>query len=260
MKASDLLFSIGRPVAYYPSLAKPLGGVNACLFFCQIFYWQDKTDCDLGVYKTAEDITNETGLSYKEQATARKILVDKGILIETHKRLDHKIFYKINISNLDSAISSIVNPRNADQGVREDPKCNFDLSTETTTETTIENNNVSLPEKQANITDVFDYWKLVMSSQRSKLDSKRKKLINDRLKTYSVDDLKTAIHGCSVSPFHMGENDRGVKYNSIELILRDSSKIDQFIGYSESPPKAGGSASNFDFDDVSWVKDFGDTL
>ena len=118
----------------------------------------------------------------------------------------------------------------------------------------------NLPDVSVKCDDVFDYWKMVMHSQKSKLDTKRKKLINDRLKTYSVDDLKTAIHGCSVSPFHMGTNDRGAKYNSIELILRDSGKIDQFIGYSQSPPKAGGSVPNFDFDDVSWVHDYGDAL
>lgn len=138
MRASDLLFSIGRPIAYYPSLTKPLGSVNACLFFCQIFYWQDKATSDLGVYKTAEEIEIETGMTYKEQATARKMLVEKGILIETHKRIEHKIFYRIDLDKLDFAISSFVNSRNADREVRELTKREFDLYTETTTETTTE--------------------------------------------------------------------------------------------------------------------------
>lgn len=46
---------------------------------------------------------------------------------------------------------------------------------------------------------------------------------------YVVDDLKAAIDGCFSSPFHQGENDRQRKFNSLELICRNSSKVDQFI-------------------------------
>jgi hypothetical protein len=46
---------------------------------------------------------------------------------------------------------------------------------------------------------------------------------------YSVDDLKLAIDGCHRSPFHMGENDNGRKYNTLELIVRDGSKVQSFI-------------------------------
>ena len=46
---------------------------------------------------------------------------------------------------------------------------------------------------------------------------------------YSVDDLKLAIDGCHRSPFHMGENDNGRKYNPLELIVRDGSKVQSFI-------------------------------
>jgi hypothetical protein len=46
---------------------------------------------------------------------------------------------------------------------------------------------------------------------------------------FSVDDLKLAIDGCHVSKFHGGDNDRGAKYQTLELIVRDSSKVTQFI-------------------------------
>jgi len=45
----------------------------------------------------------------------------------------------------------------------------------------------------------------------------------------SVEDLKLAIDGCHRSPFHMGENDNGRKYNTLELIVRDGSKVQSFI-------------------------------
>lgn len=105
LRPSDLLLDFGRPVAYYPGLVKRFGSVNAVIFFSQIFYWQDKTESELGVYKSAEDITSETGLSYREQLTARKHLVKRGVLIETDKRLEHKIYYRIDCDQLDQIMS-----------------------------------------------------------------------------------------------------------------------------------------------------------
>ena len=48
---------------------------------------------------------------------------------------------------------------------------------------------------------------------------------------YSVEDLCLAIDGCHQSPYHMGENERNRKFDSLELIVRDSSKVTQFIEF-----------------------------
>ncbi len=161
MRPSDLLLDFGRPVAYYPGLVKRFGSVNAVIFFSQIFYWQDKTDSELGVYKSSEDITAETGLSYREQLTARKHLVKRGILIETDRRLEHKIYYRIDcdqldqimtqpIDNLPNAQSAIGESHNGDLAKQQNerpPQDKFDGGgetnpqfdpTEITTETTTE--------------------------------------------------------------------------------------------------------------------------
>lgn len=42
MKAIEILNLLGKPNAYYPKLAKSLGGVNVAVLFSQLFYWQDK--------------------------------------------------------------------------------------------------------------------------------------------------------------------------------------------------------------------------
>ncbi len=65
---------------------------------------------------------------------------------------------------------------------------------------------------------------------KSKPGKKEKAKIRLRLKDgYSVDDLKAAIDGCHRSPFHCGENDRGKKYQSLELIMRDASHVTEFL-------------------------------
>lgn len=126
MRASDLLLDFGRPVAYFPGLVKRFGSVNAVIFFSQIFYWQDKADSKLGVYKTSEEIESETGLSYREQLTARKHLVSRGILIETNKRLEHKIYYLIDCEKLDCVMSQpIENTPNAQSATGESHNSDF---------------------------------------------------------------------------------------------------------------------------------------
>lgn len=126
MRASDLLLDFGRPVAYFPGLVKRFGSVNAVIFFSQIFYWQDKADSKLGVYKTSEEIESETGLSYREQLTARKHLVSRGILVETNKRLEHKIYYLIDCEKLDYVMSQLIeNAPNAQSATGESHNSDF---------------------------------------------------------------------------------------------------------------------------------------
>jgi hypothetical protein len=49
------------------------------------------------VYKTAEEIEEETGLTYKEQRYVRKLLTRLGFISETYKRTSHKLFFKFNV-------------------------------------------------------------------------------------------------------------------------------------------------------------------
>ena len=112
MNPSTMLKNTGRAIAYRPNVARLFGGVIAEIFFEQIFYWQDKADPVLGVYKTQEELEIETGLSRKEQETARKLLRGKGVLIETHKRLEHRMYYKIDCEKLDELLATLANDTN----------------------------------------------------------------------------------------------------------------------------------------------------
>lgn len=88
------------------------------------------------------------------------------------------------------------------------------------------------------VQEVFDHWRVKMTSPRSKLDGKRKGLIERALKLYPIEDLKRAIDGCAASPFHMGQNERREKYNGLDLILRSADKIEGFLARAENAPRA----------------------
>src|SRR5208337_4124743 len=77
--------TLGRPVLSYPSITEKLGS-NASIFVAQLLYWTPRInkqdERDGWVYKTAEQAQEETGLTYKEQATARERLVEAGLIKE----------------------------------------------------------------------------------------------------------------------------------------------------------------------------------
>ncbi|HAT1995466.1 TPA: helix-turn-helix domain-containing protein [Legionella pneumophila] len=81
----------------------------------------------------------------------------------------------------------------------------------------------------SDIKEIFNYWQEVMNHPKAKMDKKREQRIKNALNSYTKIDLKKAIDGCSNSPFHMGKNNAGQIYNDIELILRDSTHIENFI-------------------------------
>lgn len=101
MRPSEALKLHGKPIAYFPQLAKPLGGSNASILFSHFFYWSDKGESELGIYRTAQEIEEETGLSVQEQRTARAKLRERGILIETEKRIEHRIYYRLDLDVFD---------------------------------------------------------------------------------------------------------------------------------------------------------------
>lgn len=121
-----------------------------------------------------------------------------------------------------------------------------------------ERSNAELRARREQVESVFAFWKQTMFHERAVLDKKRRRIIEDRLKDgYTAEALCEAIKGCSLSPFHMGENDRKTRYDGLDLILRNAEKVDQFIAYSKSPPVKGAQkpASPEKFDPIRYVND-----
>lgn len=97
----------------------------------------------------------------------------------------------------------------------------------------IKKSNVRSTALSGPVSEVFDFWKTTLNHPRSILDDKRRKLIHARLdEGFSVEDLQTAITGCSRSPWHMGGNDRDQVYDDIALICRDAAHVEKFMAFA----------------------------
>jgi len=85
-----------RPIAYQAVIAKTFGSVKLALMWSQLYYWSDKTkDREGWIYKTQVEMFDETGLSRKEQDTARKLAEKLGVLEEKLAGSPPKIHYRI---------------------------------------------------------------------------------------------------------------------------------------------------------------------
>lgn len=93
------------------------------------------------------------------------------------------------------------------------------------------------PRAGIEVQEVFDYWKQAMRHPQARLDDKRAKAIGQRLADgYTVGQLCQAVDGCRKSPYHMGQNDSNTVYDDIELICRNTSKVESFINRGSATP------------------------
>lgn len=82
---------------------------------------------------------------------------------------------------------------------------------------------------------VFAAWQEATGHRQATLDEKRRRLIRAAIKSHGIDTAVAAVSGVRWSPFHMGDNDRGKRYDSLGLILRDADKIEEFARYERDP-------------------------
>jgi hypothetical protein len=133
LKLTELLTDPGRPVAFYPRLRALTGSTNATVLLCQLIYWQGKqADTDGWIQKRVEaaeddpdgalDASNqsiemETGLTYCEQATARRQLRDRGFLRERRDRADNWVYFQVDLEAVERAWAGIGQERSRKPGL-----------------------------------------------------------------------------------------------------------------------------------------------
>jgi hypothetical protein len=95
--------------------------------------------------------------------------------------------------------------------------------------------------KSKEILAVFDCYreKHPRSHPKPKSTSKEWRAIKARLdEGYSVETLKLAIDGMHLTPHNLGDNERGQKYLSLELCMRNGSQVQRFAETASfGPPK-----------------------
>lgn len=140
--SSGLSALLGKPIAFHRIYVQLAGSITAALMLSQAVYWSQRpSQPDGSFWKTTEEWEEETGLSRREQDTARKALRRLPFWYEKRRGIPAKMFYRVDLNGLfeflqtrlaDQCKPDCTNPPNKSGGNRR-------TNTETTSETTSEN-------------------------------------------------------------------------------------------------------------------------
>jgi hypothetical protein len=109
-KVKDMLPN--RVVGYSPDLARIVGGATTGLFLSQLLFLSDKgANPDGWVYKSEADMGKETGLTKREQQTARRKLLALGVIAIMRGGWKNTYHFKVLWDRLYQVIAGIQRPQ-----------------------------------------------------------------------------------------------------------------------------------------------------
>lgn len=127
---------LNKPIAFYPFLARVLGGINEAIYLQQFIYWSNKGSRKDGyIYKSKEEIEEETCLTRYQQDKVRKNLEELGVLETKVKKANGvpTLHYKVAFGKVRNLLME-----KQETSVSEKQETSVSI-TENTTENTTEN-------------------------------------------------------------------------------------------------------------------------
>jgi hypothetical protein len=110
-KIKDMLPN--RVVGYSPDLARTVGGATTGLFLSQLLFLSDKGANPEGwVYKSEQEMGKETGLTKREQQTARRKLLALGVITIMRGGWKNTYHFKVIWEKLYQVITGSQRPQN----------------------------------------------------------------------------------------------------------------------------------------------------
>jgi hypothetical protein len=146
MTSNDIRTLLQRPIAFHRIFVDVTGSVTAALMLSQAVYWSDKGDDDGWFWKKQAEWEKETGLSRREQDTARLRLRQLGVLEEDLRKMPARLYFRINFDTLYKLVwrkAPNKGARKRQTSLAENAKLYKEA--ETTSETTSEITSVSPP-------------------------------------------------------------------------------------------------------------------
>lgn len=103
----NLLSLFDRPIAFHRPLVTITGSITAALMLSQAIYWSRRTTDDDGwFYKTLAEWEEETGMTRREQETARAKLRELGFIEEERRGMPARLYYRVNEGAILHALSA----------------------------------------------------------------------------------------------------------------------------------------------------------
>lgn len=207
-------------ISYSPALSHVVGSVNAALLIGYLLFWQGQGHRSDGyIYKTAEDMHRETGLTENQQRTAINLCKKEGFLSVRLKGIPATRHFKIDVDKLMNLISS--SPKTTELLIGK----SRDLATKNQP-----SNTESTREIAREIHRLHELYLHAFSrtNKECRLTDARKLLLLRRLQEFGYEGLCRAIDAAARSDFWTGYDDDEFK-GTIEKIFKDYERVEGFI-------------------------------
>jgi hypothetical protein len=95
------------------------------------------------------------------------------------------------------------------------------------------------PPSRPPVEQVFQHWQQEWGHPKAQLDAKRRRLIDARLKDFTVAQLCDALSGYRHSAWHNGTDPKGngVVYDGLQTLLQDSAHVETGLRLFAHPPR-----------------------
>lgn len=219
-----------RVIAFRPELAKALGSIEGAIYFQQLLYWWKHRKDKEWIYKTIEEIEQETTLSKKVQKRVRDTLIAKKY-IEVEFKKDAKGTPKLHFKVLVNLVLSgkPFTPHQIDSDQRE-------LSTVTKGNTPIykEIQEITYTRKPSSplrdrCVRFIDWFNSRLNTNYIPTDARATKLAT-RLKRFTPEQLTMAVENALNDPFFNGSK-TGFKLTP-DFVLRSDENVDKLLNLS----------------------------
>lgn len=221
-----------KPIAFNKHYVFLGCGINGAVMLSQLVYWADKSKDSKGwIYKTSKEWTEETGLTRREQDTARKNLRELGFIDEHKHGVPCKVHFKVNQHVLYSALIELAQKNKGYAQISQTECTNqpnlIGGKRQTNTESTTKNTTDTLINS-----DFDDFWKVVVNKDGKATARKSfEKAIKKKTLIELIDAYKANIAYCdSVKRFYRNPttwlNQEGWDDESIKPFLSIHQKID----------------------------------
>lgn len=107
MSITSAITTLGRPVAFYPAIARAFGDINTALIVCQFMYWRGRVG-DREIYKTQAEIEQETFVPAHTQRRVLKRLSDLGMVTVEKKGIPARNHFEWHWDVVDTFVSDYI--------------------------------------------------------------------------------------------------------------------------------------------------------
>jgi len=80
----------------------------------------------------------------------------------------------------------------------------------------------------ADVERLYEFWRDTLG-KKALLSDERRAILAWAILNYGMETCEMAVKGCAASDWHMGRNPNNIRYDSVELIFRDSEKVEWFV-------------------------------